>query len=368
MQTSLIALIPAYEPDEILVSLVKEADDAGYIVIVVNDGSSRDKDRIFEEVAPYATVLCHDENKGKGRALKTGFTYIQENFSDDSIVVTLDADGQHRLEDAGKICRAAMEHRHSLILGSRALDENVPARSKLGNTITRFVFRIATGQKVNDTQTGLRAFSAGMIPLMLDIPGERYEYEMNMLLQCSRKGIPIREVEISTIYLDGNSSSHFNTFKDSFLIYKEILKFSASSFTSFLIDYGMYTILTILTLGMGMGSGQSILISNIGARVVSASANYTMNRKLVFKSNAGIFSSAGKYALLAAAILAGNTLVLGFLSDYVGINRFAAKIITELLFFMISWLVQRRFIFNEKDGSAAIEKKQLIAQRKGVTN
>lgn len=281
---------------------------------------------------------------GKGQAIKTGLSYIQNHFPADCIIVTMDADGQHRAADAQKICQAAQDHPDTLVLGSRKLREHVPVRSRLGNTVTRFVYRISTGQRVWDTQTGLRAFSARLIPQLLSIPGERYEYEMNVLLTCSRIAIPILEEEIETIYIDGNASSHFDTVKDSWRVYKEILKFSAASLISFLVDYGLYSALTLCT--SGLGNAPSILISNIGARIVSASVNYTINRKLVFQSKANVVRSAVQYAALAAGILIGNTVVLSVLADYLGVNRYAAKLITELLCFLMSWLVQRKVIFR----------------------
>ena len=121
-------------------------------------------------------------------------------------------------------------------------------------------------------------------------------------------------------------------------------KFSAASLISFFVDYGLYSLLTVCT--SGLGNISSILISNIGARIVSASVNYTINRRLVFQSKAHLIRSVFQYAVLAAGILIGNTIVLSFLTDYLGINRYAAKLITELLFFLLSWLVQRKVIFR----------------------
>ena len=167
---------------------------------------------------------------------------------------------------------------------------------------------------------------------------------MNVLLACSRIGIPILEEEIETIYIDGNAFSHFDTVKDSWRVYKEILKFSSASLISFLVDYGLYSLFTLLT--SGLGNILSILISNTGARIMSASVNYTINRKLVFQSKAHVVRSAVQYAVLAVGILIGNTVVLSVLADYLGVNRYAAKLITELFFFLMSWLVQRKVIFR----------------------
>lgn len=242
-----------------------------------------------------------------------------------------------------KICKIAQKHPDTLILGSRKLREHVPIRSQFGNTVTRFIYHITTGQRVWDTQTGLRAFCAGLIPQFLCISGERYEYEMNVLLTCARTGIPILEEEIDTIYIDGNASSHFDSVKDSYRVYKEILKFSVSSFISFFVDYGLYSFLTVCT--SKLGNISSILISNVGARIVSATVNYTINRKLVFQSKVHLIHSVFQYAVLAVGILIGNTLVLSFLAGYLGVNRYVAKLITELFFFLVSWMVQRNVIF-----------------------
>ena len=92
----------------------------------------------------------------------------------------------------------------------------------------------------------------------------------------------------------------------------------------------------------------SIVVSNIAARVVSASVNYTMNRRLVFKSQSHVVQSAMQYALLAGLILLGNTVVLSLLIHSLGMNRYLAKLLTEILFFCTSWLVQRKIIFRTK--------------------
>lgn len=365
-----IALIPAYEPDLKIKSLAEELSDRGFDLVIVDDGSGPDYEGLFEELSQKATVLTHKRNRGKGAALKTGLSYIlkymaysesvltasgsQTLSGADTVIVTADADGQHLPDDVQRVVGIAAVRKDALVLGSRALAEDVPARSKLGNTITRHVYSAATGVHVHDTQTGLRAFSIGLIPRLLDIEGDRYEYEINMLLRLAAEGVPIIEERIETVYEDNNSCSHFKTVRDSFRIYKEILKFSASSLASFAIDYGMYALLLAATGAAGIAN--SLVISNIGARLVSGAANYTLNRKLVFKSRTGFAKSAVQYILLAGFILAGNTIVLSTLVGTLGFNRFAAKLLTEALFFMISWVVQRYVIFfsagEETDGKA----------------
>lgn len=342
LQNKYIALIPAYKPTAFLQDLVNRLKNFGFFVVLVDDGSGAQYEHLFFECSRYAEILYHTENRGKGSALKKGLAYISKHCPADSIVVTVDADGQHRVDDALAICRMAEQHSDSLVLGSRKLKDNVPLRSRFGNTVTRLVYRISTGLKVHDTQTGLRAFHTSLIHELLGIPGERYEYEMNVLLHFARERIPIREHEIETIYFDNNSASHFDAVKDSVRIYKEILKFSASSLVGFLTDYAAYSLLLLLT--------GNLRLSNIIARVISASVNFTLNRKFVFGSKENVLKAAVKYFLLAAAILFGNTLVLEFLVNTCGVHQILAKIVTEVLFFTLSWLVQRLVIFKKRKG------------------
>lgn len=365
MKSRYIALIPAYEPGEKLISLVHDLRDRGFDIVVVDDGSGMDYRDTFEKVSHDAVVLTHPENRGKGAALRNGLSYIlnymaydevartpsgvRELSGRDAVVVTVDADGQHLPDDVLRVARIAGNRRDALVLGSRALEEDVPARSRFGNTVTRHVYSAVTGVRVHDTQTGLRAFSRDLIPALLEIEGDRYEYEINMLLTLATEGYTIIEERIETVYEDNNSGSHFRTVRDSFRVYKEILKFSASSLASFAIDYCMYAVLLTLTGTLGMTHG--LVISNIGARLVSGTANYTMNRKLVFKSRTGFAKSAAQYIALAALILAGNTLVLSLLAGTFGINSMIAKLITEILFFVISWTVQKYVIFFSNDGA-----------------
>ncbi len=337
-----IALIPAYEPDERLVQLVQDITAAGFEAVVVDDGSGEDYSPIFSVCTVYAHVIPHEVNRGKGAALKTGYSYIAACFTD-SIIVTMDSDGQHTVSDAARVCRAAASRPGSLILGSRALSENVPLRSRFGNSVTRGIYRLTTGLAVHDTQTGLRAFHSSLLPLMMRIPGERYEYEMNVLLELARMKLPIREVPIETIYIDNNSGSHFNTVKDSARIYKEILRFSLSSLLGFGVDYSLYSLITML---LGLPAA-----ANIIARAVSSAVNFTVNRKLVFDSDKPLGRSALQYFTLAGGILIANTLVLKALTA-AGINAYIAKLMVEVMFFFVSWAVQRLVIFR-KDNRAS---------------
>ena len=345
----IIVVIPAFEPDEKLVALVRRIRlETDFEIVVVNDGSMEDKDKIFKVISKLAVVLKHEHNMGKGQAIKTGLAYIHDLKKRDTGVVLVDADGQHKVEDMIKVAKALTGNERELIIGSRLFTGKVPFRSLFGNILTKFVFFRASGVKVQDTQTGLRAFSTGLIPFLLKIDGQRYEYEMNMLLKCAEEGIKIMEVPIDTIYLNDNQSSHFRTIKDSARIYKEIIKFSLSSLLSFCLDFVIFSILLLLTKDMEVD--KSLLISNVTARLVSASFNFYVNRNYVFKHKEQVWKAAVKYFALAAVIMTVNTYFLTLMYKYIIHNRFISKIVVEVLLYIVSLCIQKLFIFNVKEG------------------
>lgn len=340
MKAKKVALIPAYMPTPAMLTMLDELCENGFENVVVNDGSGNVFDDFFDKARQKATVIDHPTNFGKGVALRTGLTYIAGHIVTPYVVVTLDADGQHLVSDALKVCERAAECPDALVLGCREFDGEVPLKSKLGNNITKVVYRLATGVRVSDTQTGLRGFSDRLTKRLLAVSGDRYEYETNMLMELARDGTRILEVPIKTVYIDGNASSHFDPIKDSVKIYKEILKFSASSLAGFCADYLLYILFSVLT--------GSAVFSNITARVFSSSLNFTLNRKFVFKSDKSLLTSAFQYFALAAGILTANTLLLILLTEKLSLNIYLAKILVECTMFIFSFIAQRTVVFAKK--------------------
>ena len=334
----MIVVIPAYEPDEKLLRVVAELKrDTDYAIVVVNDGSSEAAEPVFAALPEGVTLLRHAQNRGKGRALKTAYEYIAAHFPQSEGIVTVDADGQHLPADVVRVSEDWEAHPEALVLGSRRFTGTVPWRSRAGNAITRVVFRLSTGVSVYDTQTGLRAFAVSSIPMMLEMSGERYEYEINVLLYATRQHMPIREVTIETVYIADNASSHFHPMRDSWRIYKMILLFAASSLLAAAVDY----VLVLSLSALFAKQAQGLLWSVVLARVISSFLNYMLNRKLVFEdcSRRSVF----RYYLVAAGIMAAN---YGLLSLISGVMPLAlAKLLVELALYPLSFYLQRRFVF-----------------------
>ena len=337
-------VIPAYEPDEKLIKLLKEVSVLNlFQIIVVNDGSGDKFNNIFNEAQEYAILLNHGINKGKGAALKTAFTYIK-NLDTNGIIVTADSDGQHKVSDIVKVADSIKTHETAITTGARYFTGKVPLKSKLGNTITKYIYFLVSGLFLNDTQCGLRAFTVSTIPFLLSIKGDRYEYEMNMLLLAKKNGLSIKEVPIETIYIDDNSGSHFNPVKDAIKIYEEIFRFSLSSLLAFIIDYAAYGILSLVF--ALLPTDIMLILSNIGARLISSTVNFNINKKFVFKHSEKGKGSLIRYFTLAAGILGLNTLILLGLNTFSGGNIYLLKLVTEIVCFFISFTVQKLFVFK----------------------
>ena len=359
MSNSNTIIIPAYRPDKRLIALTAEVLSLGYRVIVVDDGSGENYAPIFNGLDGRVTLLRHPANRGKGAAIKTGLAYVLEanakavEASEQSrFVGIMDADGQHLPTDMDRVLTAAETFPARLTLGVREVSGKMPLRSRFGNAVTRIVFRLLTGARVSDPQTGLRAFSAALIPDMLTVEGDRYEYEMGVLAYMAKHHVKFHEVPIATLYEDReNSTSHFRAVRDSVRIYATLLKFTGSSFLSFLADYGLFLLFSFL-LGLSALPWMADfgdLIANVAARLISGSLNYYLNCRFVFCRKPSR-RTAGEYALLALLILAVNSGVL-YLWKLTPLPITLCKLFTEICVFLGSYTVQKKVIFHKKKQS-----------------
>lgn len=359
-----VIIIPALNPPLRLIDYVKELRSlVEHPIVLVDDGSRQELKKIFDEcktVATDVTVLTHDINRGKGRALKTAFSYLLDKYPHLTGCITCDSDGQHRAEDVVK-CLAALENNpEALVLGCRTFNlEHVPWRSRFGNQSMNKLFRAFTKQDFQDTQTGLRAIPTSFMRELLDCPGERFEYETHMLLMI--KDRPLVQVPIETIYLDGNSESHFNPVKDSIKISAIIIrhglakffKFVAVSLLSFGVDIGVFSFLYYIA--FSSETTGRLLLSVVIARIISLCFNYLCNRNYVFKKNKkeGVADSSTflKYLALATIIMGasylltkGATLLIGDSESLVSF----IKICVDLILFILSYTIQNKTIFIHK--------------------
>ena len=349
-KTKVGIIIPSLSPDERLVTLVEELKKGGFVhILVVNDGSTNDYDTFFERTrALGAEVVRHVVNQGKGRALKTAFHYVLQNWQECVGVATIDSDGQHAVKDIIACAECLLDNPQALVMGCRNFkQDNVPFKSRFGNRLTSKVMQLLVGIKVSDTQTGLRAMSMDNVRRFLSVSGERFEYETNMLLACREQGISIAEVSIETIYYEGNKSTHFRPFQDSILIYGMFLRFVVASLSSAAIDLGLFAFLAFLL--RDAVPTYYIALSTIVARVVSSMYNFFVNRRGVFKSEAGLGATMLRYYLLAVCQMAMSAVGVSWLFELLGGSETLIKIMVDTVLFLISFQIQREWVFKNKD-------------------
>lgn len=289
----LIIVIPAYEPDHLLPELIDKLNEyfIGHKMIVVNDGS-KGKDDLFDEVKNKENVilLTHEVNRGKGAALKTAFSYIKD-LDSNYVIVTADSDGQHKPEDIYRVYNFYKKYNNGLILGSRKFDGDIPARSAFGNNCARFLLQMCNGIRLNDTQTGLRAFGSDLIPFLLSIKGNRYEYEMDMLALATKRSIPIHEIAIETIYINNNSSSHFRPVRDFSRICSVILKHTLPLFISILFYIAGFIFLYLQFKNHETLKDYRFVIGLVGSSVFALLIHYLMNALNICNGNRYVYKN-----------------------------------------------------------------------------
>lgn len=363
-------IVPSLNPDEKLQKTVTSLLDVGFTdIICVNDGSSEDNLKFFPKANDNIVILTHEVNKGKGAALKTAFSYLKEHRPNSLGAVTVDGDGQHAANDVLNCAVKMIELGDNIILGCRDFsEENVPPRSRFGNKITSGVFKVFCGMKISDTQTGLRAFPACFYDDMLEIKGERFEYETNMLLEMKAREIKYSEVKIETVYIEENKTSHFRPVRDSFRIYSLILKFSLGQFAeffvcsiaSFIIDASLLLLLltlfeTVLKVDFKHQGFDKVFytdISMIIARTCSSAFNFAVNRMFVFKSNSALGKDLAKYYSVAIPILFVSMAISSLLEQIAIFN--SSFMITVLVcvvncfLYLASYFLQKKWVFKKK--------------------
>jgi len=361
---ALMVLIPTLHPDHLLTRYIEDLVSQGFEkILVIDDGSGPQYAPLFEKliVHPQCTVIGYPDNRGKGYALKYGMRYMLENFPEAPGIVTADSDGQHTALDVYRVAQRLLEHPRGLIIGSRDFsDKNVPFKNRAGNRLTSFFFALLYGKWLPDTQTGLRGFSTSLVPLMLEVPGERFEYEMNMLILASTRLVSFDIVMIQTIYIEENRRSHFRPFKDSLRIYmqlfKNFFKFASASSVSTVIDILLFTLLDKWALPLvGLNANTRILwgislivlTSNVLARLCSSFFNYKANKSFVFQVDKckGAFA---RYIVLALLVLFVSSTLISTLSTRTSMDNTLLKISIDTVLFFVNYRLQRSWVFAEQ--------------------
>ena len=342
-------LIPSYKPDERLIELCNDLYSQNISdVLIVDDGSGNGYSDIYDRIQREFRykVIFNDVNQGKGRTLKNGMSFLLE---DETVkgCITADADGQHCAEDIVRCLDLLEICPENVIIGVRDFDDAcVPISERIWNKATRTVFAYIYGTRLNDTLCGLRGLPRSFMELIIDAKGERYDYEINVLIEAT-KGREITEFPIKTII---DEKGHF-TSRDKLEIYKIFgsifLTFMLSSLSSSLIDLALFSILCrLFRVALPL---TYVICATVLARIVSATYNYLVNRKVVFKNQSSHSKSGLKFLILTIAhTLVSAFAVTGLVNILPNINETILKAMVDLILFFASYPIQQKYVFGDR--------------------
>ncbi|PKN17819.1 MAG: glycosyltransferase family 2 protein [Deltaproteobacteria bacterium HGW-Deltaproteobacteria-6] len=208
-------IIPVYNHAATVAQVIKQAQAFGYPVFVVDDGSTDGTAQRLAEIKDIH-LLRHEKNQGKGASILTGFM-AASGVAD--YAITVDADGQHYPEDALKLINAIPAKKRPMVIGARegmtaALGAHIPWTSRFGRKFSNFWVRLSGGPMLSDSQSGMRIYPLPEA-LSLHTRARRFQFEVEILVQAHRKGIPIIEKPVRVVYNpDGSRISHFRPFVD----------------------------------------------------------------------------------------------------------------------------------------------------------
>ncbi len=341
MTSSRVAIITDCSPEEETLKFVETLKKEGiFSVLVLNRLGDDDFSKKAKDLG--AVICCGLE--GETVALCASLAYVRETFVPPYSVALVPFNGCSDIECIFKVFKT-VEHTPDAF----AVSQNVIGKGKFflkGKIVARkFLYRHFTGAEIYGDQSSALGFSDRLLPSFEKLPDNSYEYHIKFLMRCREKGFRVSEVSVPAKFGNSGWTVQKSSLRSFFKRHMNVLKFCMSSFSAFLVDYLVYSL--ILAYSEKHINVVNLTFANVFARIISSTMNFTVNRKFVFKAETGLLKSATQFYTLAAIILLGNSILLNFLANVLGINHYFAKIVTEMTFFLLNWTIQSMFIFKK---------------------
>jgi len=206
--------VPVFNNEHTAAEVVRAVLELGLPVLVIDDGSTDGSSRSLAGLQ--ISRIDFPKNRGKGVAIRAAFAWAQENHF--SHMITIDADGQHDPRDIPRFVEKIREFPGRLIIGKRHFNTDVPGKSRFGRAWSNLWTRIVSGKTTPDSQSGFRAYPAGLLANMRFL-GRRYEFEVEVLARAAWAGLEFDQVDVSVRYFQGQERvSHFKPLRDNFRI------------------------------------------------------------------------------------------------------------------------------------------------------
>lgn len=351
-----IALVmPALNPDEHMVTLVRELRELGFShLILINDGSREDCYPYFRTCRNKydCVVLNHPVNKGKGAALKYGFRYLLKKIPGLTGALTVDSDGQICPADIDKAAKMQDENPDKMVLGYREFSgDNVPFKSKLGNYTSIYAMGFLYGVYVNDAMTGLHGMSIGLIKnVLLHTKGDRFNFELNELVDCKKHNVPFLEFPIQTVYIDGNKASTYHPVKDTIRIFNQIyrndllIKLSWAGLD--LLAFGLLRKILSPAVRGRLGAFSTLTVASaLLSQLITVLYKYTVRALQGYERPKLTAEMIGKYACLYGMRLLGSIAAVDLIGTP-GAHAVLKKAGSDLTLYQLSYFLERKWIWK----------------------
>jgi glycosyltransferase involved in cell wall biosynthesis len=216
-RSDICVVIPTYNNDLTLATVIDSVLNQVSVVVVVNDGSTDNTENVLSQYKNRIEIVSYAKNRGKGYALKQGFARAEEMNC--KYVITLDSDGQHFAEEITLFVDACEKYPEALIIGNRNLkQDSIPSKNVFANKFSNFWFAVQTGIKLSDTQTGYRLYPLERMKHFRPFTS-RYEAELEMLVRSAWRGIKLVSIPIGVYYASEKERvTHFRPEIDFFRI------------------------------------------------------------------------------------------------------------------------------------------------------
>ena len=223
---NIIVIIPAFNPLQSLIHFIDQLVNIKVKkIIVVNDGSDKKYEHIFEQIALKSdcVILKHNVNIGKGQALKTAFNYVLKNEPQIDGIITAGAHGQHKISDIQLLIETKDIFSDGIIIGVRHFrSKDLPAGSFIGNRVASILFELLFHKRLLDIQSGLRYIPKTELFWLRLVEGKKFSYDTNMLVEALKRKVQIYEVPIGHAQLKKNSIIHYDEIINTKIIMSKI--------------------------------------------------------------------------------------------------------------------------------------------------
>ncbi len=349
--SNIFIIIPAYNPNQILLKLIDDIKKEGFShIVVINDGSIEKSKEIFTQAEQKnCIVLNHEKNLGKGFAIKSGIKEaVSDKYKDIMGFITIDSDAQYLPSDVKKIAEEMIKNPESLILGVRDFsDKKIPFKNTFRNKISSAFFKLSTGKKCSDTQSGLRGIPLNLTKMALEEEGRRYEYEMNFLMDAVL-AVDTKYVPVETVEYTEDKVSHYHPLFDTLRVFGRFITFIASSLLAYVLDIALFSILCSCVLTKtSFDDRAKIWIATTIGKLAAAVINYTINKKYSFKTKETSAAEFFKYIVVFLIKLIGSAELVTLLK-FLPIPLTLLKCIIDTSIFFISYRLQKVWVFKKK--------------------